>query len=112
MFRNVQPVLGAIALVIFGLSLLARRLPNVEWLQHFRFDKHLTEEQKARMRRRANVHAGVELILLGVILPLGYVALTVMFFNSFTPMGIALTLAGSGLCIALGVTAIARRNRH
>ncbi len=109
--RNVQTVLAGLGLGIFALSALSRRLPDVAWLQAFRFDKHLTEEQKAKMRRRANVHAGVELILLGITLPMGYVVLTVMMFNSFSAMGITLVAAGSVLCIALGITAIRTRNR-
>ena len=43
-------VLGA----LFGLSALSRRYPHIAWLQAFRINRpNLTEEQKARMRRRA-----------------------------------------------------------
>jgi hypothetical protein len=63
------------------------------------------------MRRRADFYAGAELILMGVALPLLYGAATVMFFNDFTTKGVTLALAGSFLCIGLGVTAIWRSRR-
>jgi hypothetical protein len=112
MFRNVQMVLGSIVLIVFALSALSRWFPEVAWLQPFRnLQPNFSEEQKAKMRRRANVHAGVELILVGMGLPLGYLALTVMMFNDITPLTTTLVLAGSVLCIGLGVTAIVRRKR-
>ncbi len=112
MYRNIQMVLGSVAAVLFGLSALSRRFPHVGWLQHFRFDlPQLSEEQRARMQRRANVRAGVELILIGMVLPMGYVVLTVMMFNNITAKAMAIVLAGSVLCIGLGITAIVRSNR-
>lgn len=111
MFRQLQIVVAVIGVIIFGLSLMARRFPDVAWLEPFHFDKHLTPRQRVTMRRRTNVLAGMEMILAGILLPLGYIALTVMFFNSFTPKGITLTFLGSALCIGLGITAIVRRNR-
>lgn len=105
-------VLGGLFVAFYGLSALSRRFPEVAWLQAFRFENRLTEEQKARMRRRAQVHAGIEMILLGIGLPMGYAVLTVMFMNSFTPVTTTLVSAGSVLCIGLGVTAIARSRRR
>ncbi len=105
-------VLGGLAFALFGLSALSRRFPEVAWLQAFRIENRLTEEQKARMRRRAQVHAGVEMILVGIALPMGYVVLTVMFMNNFTPLATTLVLAGSVLFIGLGVTAIVRSRRQ
>jgi hypothetical protein len=112
MYDTLKAVLGGVVVVVFGLSALSRRFPQVEWLQHFRYDPpKLSEAQRARMQRRANVHAGVELILLGLVLPMGYVVLTVMMFNDITRTGMAIALAASVLCIGLGITAIVRRNR-
>lgn len=111
MNRNVQLVLGGLAAVLFGLSALSRRFPEVAWLQAFRFENRLTEQQKARMRRRAQVNAGVEMILVGIALPMGYIIITVMFMNDFTPIATTLVLAGSVLLIGLGITAIARSRR-
>ena len=50
-------------------------------------------------------------VIVVVIIPMGYVALTVMMFNDFTAMGLTLAAAGSLLCIGLGVTAIWRNRR-
>lgn len=112
MYRNVQMVLVGIIAIVFVLSRLSRRFPQVAWLEVFRYDlPRLSEKQQAKNRQRANVYAGVELILLGIVLPMGYAALTVMFFNSFTPMATTLVFAGSLLCIGLGVTGIWRSRR-
>lgn len=109
---TIKLIAAAVLAAVFGLSALSRRFPNVAWLQLFRYEgPQLSEEHKARMRRRANVYAGVELILMSVALPMIYVALTVMMFNEITATAMALVLAGSALCIGLGITAIVRRHR-
>lgn len=144
--------IGVIA-VVFVLSVLARRFPYVEWLQHFRFhrpydpdrDRHLDtawlssvdtplrrnpfretvdevrkelgefraampqlpKERKARLRRSSNVAAGVQLILLGIALPLGYHILSMMmFFSGVSRTESIFVFAASGVCIALGIAAI------
>ena len=109
----VMMVLAGFAGLIWGLSTLARRLPHIMWLQAFRdaFPRP-TEEQKAEMRRRADINAGVHFILLGISLPLIFGAMTVMFFNDFTKRGVALVLAASVLCIGLGIVAICRTIRR
>ena len=58
------------------------------------------------MRRRANLNAALELIGLGLLLPVGYVVLTVMMFNEFDRLTMALTAAGSAACIGLGIWAM------
>lgn len=109
MYRTVQLVALGILAVVLGLSALARRFPHVAWLQLFRYHlPRLSEQQRAKMRQRANFYAGVEMILMGVVLPMLYVAVTVMFFNAFTTTGIVLVIAGSLLLVGLGVTAIWR----
>jgi hypothetical protein len=110
---KIKLILGGIVAVLFGLSALSRRFPQIAWLQHFYIERpQLSEEQKARMRRRAGILEGTKLILLGIILPMGYILLTVMMFNDITRKGMALVLAGSVVCIALGVTAIVRGFRR
>src|SRR5213593_2241491 len=70
-YRTAQLVLVAILAVVFGLSALSRRFPHVAWLQVFRYDRpQLSQEHQARMRQRSNIYAGVELILMGIILPM------------------------------------------
>jgi hypothetical protein len=98
--------------VVFGLSALSRRFPDVAWLQLFRYNApRLSEEQRARMRQRANVHGGIEMILLGIGLPMVYLAVSVMFFNSLTTTEVVLVLGGAVLLIGLGITAIVRSRR-
>lgn len=113
MSERFQIVVGSILAVLYGLSALSRRFPHVTWLQHFRLPRsRLTEEQQARMRRRANVYAGAQLILLGIILPLGYVVLTVMTFSTVRTGAFAIVLAGSTLCVVLGIVAIVQSIRR
>jgi hypothetical protein len=112
MLERIQMVLGGLFIVLFTLSRLGRRFPDVLWLRPFHnLLPQLPEAQRAKMRRRQNVHAGVELILLGVGLPLAYGAVTMMTFSSFTTLGVSLVLIAAVVCIGLGVTAIWRRNR-
>jgi hypothetical protein len=109
---RIQLVLAGLLALVFGLSRLARRHPHVAWLQGFRdVFPQPSEAQRAMMRRRADFYAGVQLILMGVALPLVYWAATVMFFNDFTAKAITLVLAGSVLCIGLGIAAIWRSRR-
>lgn len=113
MSETFQVVVGSMVVVVYGLSALSRRFPHVAWLQHFRLPlPRLTPEQRARMQRRATVNAGAQLILLGLVLPLGYVVLTVMMFNTVTRGTMILVLAGSVLCIVLGITAIVQGMRR
>jgi sterol desaturase/sphingolipid hydroxylase (fatty acid hydroxylase superfamily) len=112
MYRNVQLVLGGLLALVFGLSALSRRFPHVAWLQVFRYDPpRLSKAQRARIRRRSNIHAGIEMILMGMALPLLYVASTVMLFNDFATGWTVLVLAGSLLLIGLGITAIWKNRR-
>ena len=112
MYRTVQMVLAGILVVTLGLAALSRRFPQVGWLQAFRYNfPRLSEERQARIRRSSNIHAGIELILLGVILPLIYFASSLMMFNEPTTKGTVLVGAGSVLLIGLGVTAIWRNRR-
>lgn len=112
MYRDVQIALVSALGLLYGLSALSRRFPRVAWLQLFRFEPpHMSEEQRTKARRRANVYGGVELIMLGIGLPLAYVAMTVMFFNEIAAIEMALVLTGSALCIGLGVTALWRSRR-
>jgi hypothetical protein len=112
MYRTVQLVLVGFLAVLFGLSALSRRFPHIAWLQLFRYNApQLSEEQRARMRQRANVHSGIELIFLGIVVPLVYFASTIMMFNEPTLVGSAIALASAVLLIGLGSTAIWRNRR-
>lgn len=113
MSERFQIVVGSIIAVVYGLSALSRRFPHVAWLRHFRLPRsRLTEQQQTRMRRRTNVLIGAQLILFGVILPVGYLVLTVMTFSAVSSRGMTLVLTGSVLCVVLGITAIVQGGRR
>ena len=106
---SVKAILLGLIAVVFVLSRLAPRFPDVAWLQMFRLPvRHMSEEEKARRRRRANLMAGIEIILAGLILPLLYLASKVMMFNEPTPPGLMIVGACSLACIGLGIWVIAR----
>jgi hypothetical protein len=112
MWDTIRVIAASCFLLLFALATAARRFPDVAWLQPFRnVFPQPSEAERERARRRVNALVGAELILMGIILPLGYAALTVMFFNEFTVRETALVLTGSLVCIALGITAIVRRGR-
>jgi len=70
------------------------------------------KERKAKLRRRRDVFAGVQLILLGIVLPFGYHVLSMMtFFSEVSTIENVLVFAGAGVCIALGVIAIWRSGK-
>lgn len=103
--REAQIIVLTLLAVFYGLSLASRRYPDVAWLRPFHPPK-LTPRQEATQRRRANTMAGLEMILLGVIVPLGYVFLTVMMFNDFDPIVTVLVIGGSIVCVGFGISAI------
>jgi hypothetical protein len=105
----IQAILLGVIVVVFGLNRLSRAFPDIEWLQNFRLPTvHLSEEQKARRRRRANLTAGFEMILAGLILPLLYLASKVMMFNEPTTVGLIVVGGCSLACIGLGIWILVR----
>ena len=111
-YRTIQLVLVGLLAAVLGLSALSRRFPQVAWLRVFRYDApRLSPQQRATLRQRSNIHAGIELILMGIVLPLLYVAGTVMFFNNFSRAATTVVCACSAFCIGLGVAAIWRNRR-
>lgn len=106
---TVKLVLLGILAIVFVLNRLARALPQVAWLQAFRLPvRHLSDEQKAARRRAGNRMAAVELILLGLALPLLYVGSTVMLFNDIKAATMVLVGGCSVICVGLGIWLIAR----
>jgi hypothetical protein len=71
----------------------------------------MSPQQQARVRRQANLLEGLKFILLGLILPLIYVFGTVMMFNDIKPGVLTLVLAGSLICIVIGVRGIQQSRR-
>jgi uncharacterized membrane protein len=100
-------ILAVIALVFVGLTQLARRYPDIEWLRHFKMPE-LPAAQRERHRKRSERLAGIEMILVGVLLPLGYLLLTVMTFSSISPLWLTGVIAASALCIGFGIYALVK----
>jgi hypothetical protein len=106
-YETFQLVAVLLLAAVFGLSAAARRYPHVTWLRPFsNAFPRLPEELRQKARKRADFYAGAQLILLGLALPCGYAALTIMTFSSFIPTATVLVGAGSLLCIGLGIIAI------
>lgn len=106
---NVQAILLGVIAIAFTLVWLARTFPQLTWLQAFRFPGfQLNDEQRARRRRTADRIAALQIIGLGLVLPFGYVALTVMMFNDFETTPTIVVGACSLLCIALGIWGLVR----
>jgi hypothetical protein len=102
-----------IALGLFAAAILvvwlARRFPDVTWLQPFQLRTfQLTEAQKARHRRAGNRQAALEIMLMGLMLPVLYLLSSLFMFNDpkATPMAIA--LAGMVVCFGVGIWLFAR----
>jgi hypothetical protein len=111
--NSVKAILLGLLAVGFALSRLARAFPGVGWLQVFRFPiVKLSEEQKARRRRSANRLAGLEIILAGIILPLFYLASTIMMFNEPKRTPLIIVTACSVVCIVLGIWIFVRNWRR
>lgn len=110
MSETFKIVVGSAVIVLYALHFLSQKFPHVTWLRHFRIP-WLRNEGQGRRARWAAVSAGAQLILLGVILPIGYVVLTVMTFSNLTTRGMTLALAGSVLCIVLGIAAVVQGGR-
>jgi hypothetical protein len=102
-----ETVLAVIALIFVALTQLARRYPGIDWLRHFRLPE-LPAALRERNRKRAERIAGAEFILMGLVLPLGYVVLTVMTFSSIDSLWLTGVITASLLCIGAGIYAIVK----
>ena len=72
----------------------------------------LPPEQRNQQRRRSNIFGGIQLILLGIILPFGfYIFKMMLFFSSVSRTENIVLFTASGVCIILGIVAIARSAR-
>ncbi len=100
-------LLGFLA-AVYGLSALSRRYPHVAWLRAFRLEVKVTEEQRAKRRRRAERIAGIELILVGLCAPIAYLIVTLMTWGDPSAIGLTVSSLVGVVLIALGVFAIVR----
>lgn len=102
--ESLQVILMGGLAVLVGLLTVANAYPDVAWLRPFRvFRGQPSEAQTRRLRRRVRITAAVELIGLGVLLPVGYLVLTVMFFSQVDPATLWLTLALAAVCVGIGI---------
>ena len=109
---SVKAILLGMIAVVFVLSRLSYRFPDVDWLQHFRLPiPHFSDEEKRRQRRRSSLMAGMEIILAGMVLPVLYIAAKMMMFNEPTTLGMVIVGACSLACICLGIWVIVRNFR-
>ena len=100
--------LGTLVIVGFLLSRAAVRYPHVRWLRAFDLQSRIDPARRARLQRAGNLHAGGEMVLLGLILPLGYGAITMMTWGDFSP-GITVAVFAASLVLILGgITVIIR----
>ena len=101
---SVKAILLGLIAIVFVLSRLARALPHISWLQVFRLPViKMSEEERARRRRAANRMAGLEIFVVGLVLPLVYVVSSIMFFSDPKPVPMMIVSACSILCFALGI---------
>jgi len=107
MTTTIQLIVLVILGVVFGLSALSRRYPHIAWLQAFHIKRpQLTEAQRARMQRSANIHAAFEMMLLGLGVPVLYVVSSIMMFNDPTRVGLIISGIIGLAFIVLGIIAI------
>lgn len=104
---ELKVVFGVLALIWFGIQVMAKRRPDIAWLQQLRIPE-VSPERQARNARRHEILSGMQFILLGVVLPLGYGAITVMTFNDFDLLPTAIVALTSVACIGLGIFALTR----
>lgn len=94
---------------------IARRFPTVAWLRPFQlamFQVQLSEPQKARRRRWASIQAGLEIMILGLLIPAGYVLSKVMMFDNINSGPLAISLAAMLACFVLGFWVILKERRR
>jgi hypothetical protein len=107
MYQRIQLIVLGVIGSLFVLGALSRRLPHVRGLEPFRQAfRPLSPAQREVARRRSDMLEGVKFILMGLVLPIGYVALKVMMFNEPTLQGFLVVAAGSLLCFVLGGMAV------
>lgn len=101
---SVKAILLGLISIVFLLWRLARWFPHVAWLQVFRFPViQMSEEQRAKQRRSGNRMVGLEMVLVGVVVPLLYFGSSIMFFSEFQTLPAIIVTACSALCMALGL---------
>lgn len=113
MTSTIQLIVLLLLGALFGLSALSSRYPHIGWLQVFHIKRpQLSEEQRARMQRRANIHVALQFILLGFGVPVAYVGSSVMMFNDPSTVGLVVSGIIGFALVLLGIIAIWSNRRR
>jgi hypothetical protein len=81
---SVKALLAGFIAIVFTLGWLARRNPKTAWLQAFRLPVHeRTPEQHERRRRSQNRMVGLEIVAVGLGLPVFYMFMRAMWLSDF-----------------------------
>jgi hypothetical protein len=83
--------------------------PRLAWVRKFKLKDNRTEQQKLRARRSRHIMDGLEMIVMGLVLPPLYLLSTVMaFFSGVNPFILAGTIALSLVLIVIGIRSIVK----
>jgi hypothetical protein len=102
---DIKVIGGVIVIIWIAIQVMAKRRPDIAWLQQLRLPE-VSPERQARHRRQSGILTGLQFILLGIVLPIGYGAITVMMFNDFETLPTVLVMLASVALIVLGIAAI------
>lgn len=107
--ESIQLFLGAAIATAFVLNRLARYFTHISWLQWFRLPElKLSDVEKSRRKRSGNLRAGIEIVGLGLIIPVFYFGLSLIFFNTPETFDTVIVMAISIAFIILGVFVFVR----
>ena len=108
LWEGFQLVVVVVFVAIFVLSKLAPGNPRLAWLVKLKPQDRRTEEQKRSARRSAQVMGGLQLIALGLALPLVYVGTTIIAWGDLSSTFLNGTLAVAVLMMIIGITVIVK----
>lgn len=112
MFIRVQLLAAVLLALVFLLAELSRRFPQVPWLQPFDEEWEAADRDRRSLReRRAAWQWGLELVALGLALPLGYTAVAVLFLDAFSVIGLAVCGIGAAFACTRGLAIMRRAAR-
>jgi hypothetical protein len=108
LWEGFQLVVVVAFVAIFVLSKAAPGNPRLAWLMKFKLQDRRTDEQKRRARRSAQFMGGLQLIALGLALPLVYVGSTVILWGDLSSAFLNGTVAVAVLMVIAGITVIVK----
>ncbi len=103
--KDVAMLVISAAIILYW---IAPRYPQVRWLQTFRMPNFPRSAPSPNVRRARNIFEGIQLIGLGLLLPIGYLFSTAIFFTGIEPVWVVVVAVLSLFCIALGIAGIVK----